>query len=189
MDLDEFEHYIAILQMLKIVYNKTGNVLYPNEVLCNDLEYEIYIEALHYCTPIVNEYYDQEDEVTKWVFCDDQMTEFYNLCKEYGRRHHIPFKDNPFVRKAQKEVNDLMNSINDYSYNWWIKIGTRHKFASSLYFYAGCEFIQTCLAVEAIYKVFDYYTEALKKIKKELTCTALTVYRPQNNYFTERKAA
>ena len=190
MSLGDYDYYIGMIQMLKLFYDKTGEILYPDEVLCTDLEYEIYHEVLQLCTKYTKNYYYKESDETQMIFYDDKMTEFYRLCKEYGRKHNIKFKDNPYVKKAGSEVYSYFDTIPDYSFDWKIQIGTHHQFASSLYFYTGPDFIQTCCAVKAIYDSFNYYAEALEEIRKELfSCTALIVYKPPINLFTERKAA
>lgn len=106
---------IAMLSIAKIVYDETKEV--PETLIDSDSFPEIYYEALYNVGEEIGVGENGYDEyVTKYCFPD--MLEYYELCKEYGRKQKVAFKRNPFVIEAEKFVNTEMNGICSYCIDW-----------------------------------------------------------------------
>jgi len=171
-EIDYFEFIMTPLAMLRLLrdYGKDGNLLdrYRKIELCEDLLMELHFEALNQAAEFVTGYYLEEYECDKFIFSSEAMTEYYRLCREYGRRHKLPSKENPFVKKADIHVSERLH-LNGYGYGWDLKIGTRHKYASCLYFYQYSDFNRQLELLESVLQIFEFYDKELAVLRAELS--------------------
>ena len=96
-----------LLLMIKIFYDHTGiwyNAgLYDYE---DGTNFELFQDMAHH---IFDRFYDGFDD---WgnlfldIF-DSQITEFYDLCKEYSRKKHLAFDKNPYVTALKKKIHSF----------------------------------------------------------------------------------
>ena len=92
-----FESVATVLSILKIQQEYNGKC--PRAVIDQDYDFEVYWEALFSAAEVVTfheEIYQQTEE-SLFTFQDSAMTEYFQLCNEYGKRKHIRWKKNPYV--------------------------------------------------------------------------------------------
>jgi len=116
------------------------------------------------------------DECNAYIqkFCFPSMEDFYRLCREYGRKNQVSFKNNRYVKEATDLVNYEMNGINDYCINWCLftpKKTTEKKWPC-LAVFTSVEFYQPVQLVQALYNIRSYYKEAVKRLEEELASSA-----------------
>ena len=158
---------LGILAIEKIRYDHTGAIV--GKTLDSDFFPETCYEALDdVADSIIANVDDYDVYIQKFLF--PGMEEFYRLCREYGRKKRIYFKNNPYVREAADFVNREMNGIDSYCINWRLftpKKVTDKKFPC-LAVFTDVEFYQPVQLVEALCNIRTYYKQALEKLKEEL---------------------
>lgn len=180
---------LGILAMEKIRYDHTGSII--GETLYEDYFLETYYEALGDVAYSISA---QSDEYGRYIqkFCFPDMEEFYHLCREYGRKNHISFKNNPYVKEAAGFVNHEMYGIDSYSIEWSLftpKNVTEKKWPC-LAVFTDAEFYQPVQLVESLYNIRTYYMQALEKLKKELQSPKKEILcLPKASEAVERRAA
>lgn len=110
-----------------------------------------------------NEDYMQQ----KYYFSDPDMMEYYRHCREYCNLFGVKLKDNPYMKKAEKFVYDMLClDTDDYGYTLHTKIN--HKWASGIVFVYGDYFNGYIELVEALLLIFDFYKNELAELKSVL---------------------
>lgn len=105
-------------------------------------------------------------------FSDPAMTEYFRLCNEYGKKHHIRYAVNPFVLEAKNHVFEWMNGISSWSYAWDFKYKAQDSFIPQLLFeYYPSEFMEYVEAIQAILNVMGFFKEGVFKLNRELNAT------------------
>lgn len=158
---------IAMLSIAKIVYDETKEV--PEALIDSDSFPEIYYEALYNVGEEIGVGENGYDEyVTKYCFPD--MLEYYELCKEYGRKQKVAFKRNPFVIEAENFVNAEMNSICSYCIDWrlFAPKTIEKKRYPCLMVTVTPDFYQPVQLVESLYNIRAYYRVGVGRLKSEL---------------------
>lgn len=183
------DNMLGILAIEKIHYDHTGTI--AGEMLDSEFFPEAYYWALDDVTPNVSANVDDYDVYIQ-KFCFPGMEEFYRLCREYGRKSRVSFKNNPYVKEAVDFVNYEMNGINSYCINWSLftpKKVTDKKWPC-LAVFTDAEFYQPVQLVESLYNIRTYYMQALEKLKKELQSPKKEILcLPKASEAVERRAA
>lgn len=158
----------AILAIKKICYDHTG--ICDAVPLNSDFLWKTYFDALNDSVS-----YTENGSVDAWdtyvqKFQFDGMQRYYDLCREYGRRHHIAFKNNRFVKEATDFVNYEMNSINSYCIEWMLFTPKKdtEKHWPCLAVFTSPEFYQPVQLVESVYNIRSFYKEGVKRLEMEL---------------------
>jgi len=152
---------------------------------------EIYYEALDDVADSVSGILANEDvNIQKFSF--PGMKEFYCLCREYGRKNRVSFKNNRYAREAADFVNREMNGIDSYCINW--RLFTPKKVTDKkwpcLAVFTDVEFYQPVQLVESLYNIRTCYKQALEKLKEELRPPrAELLLPPKVSRAAERNAA
>lgn len=164
----ELNYSLGVLAIEKILYDYLG------EIVGIEIDGDYIFETLLYAFDLVsnrhhhsyNEYSDVE--ITKIQF--PAMQEFYNLCREYGRKHRISFEKNPYIKDTENYVDSEMRSIGSYSIGW--SLFTPKKITDKkwpcLVIFTDNEFYQPVYLIEALCNIRDYYIKSVEKLKKEL---------------------
>lgn len=187
----DFNYSLGVLAIEKILYDHLG------EIVGSEIEEDYIFETQLYALDLVskrlyqsyNEY--REEEITKIQF--PAMQEFYNLCREYGRKHRISFEQNPYVKDAKKYVNSEMNDIGSYSISW--SLFTPKKITEKrwpcLVIFTDYEFYQPVNLIEALCNIRNYYIRSAEKLKKELEEHKAQIIQitPNSISISERNAA
>lgn len=189
-DTDSYmDDLLGILAMEKIRYDHTGII--AGETLHEDYFLETYYEALGDVADSICASVDDYDVYIQ-KFCFPGMEEFYRLCREYGRKNRVSFKNNPYVRKAAIFVNHEMYGIDSYCINWSLftpKKVTEKKWPC-LAVFTDAEFYQPVQLVESLYNIRTYYMQALEKLKKDLQYPKKEILcLPEASEAAERRAA
>ena len=166
-----FESVATVLSILKIQQEYNGKC--PRAVVDQDYDFEVYWEALFSAAEVVTfheEIYQQTEE-SLFTFQDSAMTEYFQLCNEYGKRKHIRWKKNPYVKNAMEKVNQAMHSIDGYAYDYYFLVKPPTNYTPKLGFVMGPDFYGYESAIEALYCVIDFFKQAAKSLKEELSAT------------------
>ena len=158
---------LGILMIEKIRYDHTGTI--TGIPLQEDYLWEVYYEALDDVADSVSGILANEDvNIQKFSF--PGMKEFYCLCREYGRKNRVSFKNNRYAREAADFVNREMNGIDSYCINW--RLFTPKKVTDKkwpcLAVFTDVEFYQPVQVGEALYNIRTCHKQALEKLKEEL---------------------
>ena len=181
---------LAILSIEKICYDHTGAC--NATPLDSDYLWETAYEALNDAA-----LYIENGSVDAWdtyvqKFRFDSMPEYYDLCREYGKKHRIAFKNNRFIKEDADFVADEMNGINSYCIDWMLftpKKETEKRW-TCLAVFTSPEFYQPVQLVESIYNIRSFYEEGVKRLEEELSVQAEKIIQfPANLQETEGKIA
>lgn len=103
-----------------------------------------------------------------WFFSDQGMMEFYRLCRDWSKQRGIPLRRNPYMERARLEVEEQLNSINSYCYNYRFSTKVNHQWASGITLYLSPEFNQEFPLLMTLAHIFDYYRQTAKKLQYEI---------------------
>lgn len=184
------DNLLAILSIEKICYDHMGS--YDSIPLDSDYLWETAYEALNDAAA-----YTEDGSVEAWdtyvqKFRFDSMPEYYDLCREYGKKNRIAFKNNRFVKEALDFVNDEMNGINSYCIDWMLFTPKKetNKRWTCLAVFTSPEFTQPVQLVESIYNIRSFYEEGVKRLEEELSSQTGKITRlPAILQEAERKIA
>lgn len=180
---------LGILAIEKIRYDHTGSIV--GEMLYGDEFPLVCYDALGDVADSTSALVDDYDRYIQ-KFCFPGMEEFYRLCREYGRKNCVSFKNNPYVREAADFVNQEMNGIDSYSIAWSLftpKKVTKKRWPC-LAVFTDAEFYQPVQLVESLYNIRSYYMQALEKLKAELQLSQKELHLlPKVSQTPERSAA
>lgn len=170
--IEEMDYLVGMLSTMKLMFDsgKGEGLFNAFEKVRFDPEYqyELFWEALMYASDFYDEKYHEDDDATEYTLSDKVVTEYYVLCKQYGRRKRIRFKDNPYVKKADDYVTEQMNAIRDYGIGWNLFTKTTGEYTSALNIWLYPGFIQTVELIESILDVFDFYEKEIQTLRAEL---------------------
>lgn len=162
------DNLLAILSIEKIRYDCTG--ICGDTPLDSDYLWETVYEALNnVATYTENGSTDEWDTyVQKFQF--DDMQRYYDLCREYGKKNRVAFKNNRFVKEAADFVRDEMNGIYSYFINWFLFTPKKEteKHWPCLAVFTSPEFYQPVQLVESVYNIRSFYEEGVKRLEEEL---------------------
>ena len=160
---------LAILSIEKICYDHTG--VCSATPLDSDYLWETSYEALNDAAS-----YTENGSLEAWdtyvqKFRFSGMRRYYDLCREYGRKHLIAFKNNRFVKEAADFVSDEMNGINSYCIDWMLFTPQKEteKRWPCLAIFTSPEFYQPAQLVESVYNIRSFYEEGVKRLEEELS--------------------
>jgi len=143
-----------------------------NTDLDQDFHHEAFFEALHSCAENSEQrtFYDDNDGsgYEHWYFYDSCITDYFELSNEYSKRKHIRYKNNPYIKKIVGELRKRLNNIHSYNYDWDIRFSPKKGYKHHFLFAFDYEFYAYLEAIEAIIKVFEFFKNGVKELKKDL---------------------
>ena len=158
----------AILSIKKICYDHMG--ICNSIPLDSDYLWETMYEALNDAAA-----YTEDSFVDAWGAYVQKlrfpnMQKYYDLCREYGKKHRIAFKNNRFIKGAADFVNSEMNGINSYCIDWMLVTPKKEteKHWPCLAVFTSPEFYQPVQLVESVYNIRSFYEEGVKRLEEEL---------------------
>lgn len=183
------EDVIRLLYLDKLLFeNEDG---YSGLNLDGEYFYTTAWETLMYLACEYVEFEMTESVMYKFQF--PEMYAFYNLCKEHSKQHNIKFKKNPYVKAAEKYVDDVLYSSNAQNFVWnlWIPRKEVNKRTYILMLELGMYFEDYLEIIEALFNIRNYYSEQIKKLKEELYGFKIIMNMPNthSDKTEERKAA
>jgi len=126
--------------------------------------WEILCESV-YINPKRNYEYDC---YTTYIYLSDPvMVEFYRLCKEYGERHHLAEKENPYFKESISRVSACLD-VPSYNYNFGIITGTAKKRSSGIIIVYDDDFCESEFLMEGILDALAYYKSKVNELKEVL---------------------
>ena len=110
------------------------------------------------------DYYD----VNKWYFSNKSMVEYYRLCRVYGSAHGLKLKDNPYMRQAQRFIENVMDFDYCEGYSWHLNTKMNHEWASGIVFCTDCYFNGEYRLLEALLEIGRWYEDGVKRLREVL---------------------
>lgn len=164
----DFEDVATSLAINKIVYDATGETV--SQTIDSDDWFEAYYEAIDQVAELIARSLVDGYDTYVDKYCFPDMYRYYELCREYSRRHKIKFKRNPYVRKAYQVVNTEMNGINSYCIDWHLFAPQKvcKKKYPCLAVFTAPEFYQPVQLVESLYNIRCFYREETAALEREL---------------------
>ena len=170
-EIEDFEHLLGMLSVIQIMRDSGDEKPLLDEYkdfdIELDLEWTLFFDALEQSAECYRCHYLEGDDCDEHFFSDRVMTEYYRLCKEYGRRNDFKFAENPYVAKADKYVHQCME-IDDYGYGWKLSTGTQHKHASALHVFLYPDFCQTVWLLQSVRKALRFYHDEIESLRRAL---------------------
>lgn len=160
---------LAILSIEKICYDHTGGAC-DSIPLDSDFLFETTYESLNKAASYIEYGFVEDWDIYVQKFKFPDMQKYYNLCRKYGRKHCIAFKNNRFIKEAADFVADEMNGINSYCINWMLftpKKETEKRWPCLAVFISP-EFYNPVQLVESVYNIRSFYEEGVKHLEEEL---------------------
>ena len=184
------EDTFSILMILALLYDHTGKKPAPHTIFDADYVPEIYFEALEYVAEECERGENTDfDTFVKYQF--PGMCEYYALCREHSRKNGIAFKNDPYVKEAERTVYEALQSINSYCFDWrlFTPVKETEKKYPCLLFVTSPEFWCPPDQIEAFIRIGRFYTQGVDRLKKELTEETTIRVLPPAAVTEERKAA
>ena len=103
-----------------------------------------------------------------WFFSDQSMMDFYRLCRDWSRQRGIGLKDNPYMRHAEQELEEQLDSIHSCYYVYRYSTKVNHRWASGITLYISPEFNQEFALLKALAYLFDYYKRTAERLRYEI---------------------
>ena len=164
--LDDVRAALDCVQLCRILhdYKKT----FCSWEACSDTWWQLVYEAFECIGDIswmdCNEY----AMLQKYYFSSNAMMEYYRLCREYCHMYHVSLKENPFIKKAEKYADDMMEfPKGDFGYILQTRIN--HEWASGIVLYYSEYFDSYKDMIEALLEIFDFYERELAALKSALS--------------------
>lgn len=180
----------CMLLILALLYDHTGKKPAPHTIFDADYVPEIYFEALEYVAEECERSENTDfDTFVKYQF--PGMCEYYALCREHSRKNRIAFKNDPYVKEAERTVYEALQSINSYCFDWrlFTPVKETEKKYPCLLFVASPEFWCPPDHVKAFIRIGRFYTQGVDRLKKELAEETTIRVLPPAAVTEERKAA
>jgi len=116
-----------------------------------------------------------DDWKTQYYLSSPEMMEYYRHCRTYCKTHGVSLKDNPFMKKAEEQVNHMLQELSG-NYGWTLLTRINHQWASGIVFYHDDYFDAYAYMelIEALLEIFHFYEtelEALRQIISNLEPT------------------
>lgn len=189
-EIDGADYLFCMLSISKIVYDNMGVLVENNTVFDTDYFWEIYYGAQEMAGEEVAESYDEDNDNYITKYCFPYMREYYTLCREYGRKCQIAFRNNRYIRKSYEFVESQMSGIGSYCIDWKLFVPKKNvgsKYACLLVV-QDSEFFQPLELIEALFNIRAFFADGVQKLKKELGITESKIISlPQINAAEERK--
>ena len=166
----EINDYLwGTIYVLKTVYDHDpdANVMksYKEIVMDGDYIYEVSEEAIRQFFADTREYYDDEKELSVYVFFDPIMTEFWELCEAYEERLGIKPEENRHRGDMERALNSALY-IPDYSIAERVYMDAKRKNGCRIVLLCYCDFCSFHWIPEALseaYDAFVYHTRLLRE--------------------------
>ena len=189
-ELECAEDTFSILMILALLYDHTGKKPAPHTIFDADYMPEIYLEALDYVAEECERGENTDfDTFVKYQF--PGMCEYYALCREHSRKNGIAYKNDPYVKEAERAVYEELQKINSYCFDWklFAPVKETEKKYPCLLFVTSPEFWCPPDQIEAFIRIGRFYTQGVDRLKKELTEETTIRVLPPAAVTEERKAA
>ena len=178
------DYDLGVLAMEKILYDNGFEIL--GTLIDEDYIYQNMFKSLEKCTDNIYSDYREEDESEIYYFTSGYLVRYIKLAHEYGKRHHIRQKDNPWFKKLDNTIHDEMYGIDSYCYDWDCNFRRKKNRPICLTLYLSPEFFQPVQAVRAVSSIFAFVRDESKVLRDELSVNSVLKLLSQT---IERKAA
>ncbi len=133
-----------------------------------DMRFSIY-ELCSLCTDVCYLGFSEDDCVSMWYFINHSMLEYYKLCREYGSKHRLKLKANPYMIEAEKFVSEVMYLHGCYGFAWHLNAKVGHAGASGLIFHTDDYFNGEFELISALLEIRAWYLDGVQRLKNILS--------------------
>lgn len=159
------------IYILKIVYdhNPEASVLrsFKDRDVDGDDVYEIAESAIDQFFTDTRRDYNEEEDLSIYIFFDPLITDFWKLCVEYEERLRLKPEENKY-RKEMENALDSALYIPDYSYDAKYYTDTKQEDGCRLVLLCYCEFCGYHWIPEALSEAYDAFVHYTALIREEL---------------------
>ena len=159
------------IYILKIVYdhNPEASVLrsFKERDVDGDDVYEIAESAIDQFFTDTRRDYNEEEDLSIYIFFDPLITDFWKLCAEYEERLRLKPEENKY-RKEMENALDSALYIPDYSYDAKYYTDTKQEDGCRLELLCYCEFCGYHWIPEALSEAYDAFVHYTALIREEL---------------------
>jgi hypothetical protein len=161
-----YEDLLDVLSALKVwaLMHRAGLWTYEGSTtaLSEDCYYVV-CDALYGCFSHAESDYDEKNDEYSYFFSDRCFADYYKLSRKYGKRNQIPFYQNPYVRRAELYVDEMLHGPYTCAHNLRVK---RHK--PGLHFYHCSEFYYEVQLIEQLLNIRRFFLNGIEELKVEL---------------------
>ena len=168
----EIDDYLwESVYIMKSVYDHSPDAavlqFYRNDELDGDYVYEIAENSVDQFFADTRMYYNENEDLSVYVFFDPIITGFWQLCDEYEQRCGFKPEENRYRKEMGKALDSALH-IPDYSYNAIWYTDTKHKNGCRLVLLCYCEFCGFQWIPEALKEAYDAFVHHAKRLKDAL---------------------
>ena len=160
------DYCLGVLAMEKHLYDNGFDIL--GTPIDEDYIYQNMLESFDNCADEMYSDYRDEDECEIIYFTSGYLARYIKLAHEYGKKHHIRQKDNPWFEMLDCTIHDEMYGIESYCYDWDTNLQRKKNMPICLILYLSPEFFQPVSAVRAISNIFAFVRDESLNLRDEL---------------------
>ena len=156
--------------MLCYEYGKLENYIAQGNKELHEDYYSSFYDVLSIASDFIAMDYLEDYCENKYYFGFTSMSEYYRLCRDYCNAHHVSLKQNPYMEQAYRFVNAAMDLDCSGGYAYTLQTKINHEWASGLVVVTDESFFRDEFHLaEALLRINDWYTQALERLKADLT--------------------
>ena len=155
--------------LLCYTYDKLSEFIDIGNETPNDNYCECFIDAVASAADLFDMHYSECYEVQTLYVSFESMMEYYRLCRIHSRQNHIRLRDDPYVKDAERFVEDMFDFDEYGGYCVDLKTKVNHKWASGLVIRIDVNYFNNeFLIAEAVFAIGAWYEIAVRRLRKEL---------------------
>lgn len=130
---------------------------------------ETYYDAIGSAADLFEIHYSEKAEEHCFYVSFQNMVEYYRLCRQYSRSHHIRLGDNPYMKEAKDYVYCTMELGGNGGYYVHLQTKINHEWASGLVIRTDDNYFNGEFELaEAVFEIGDYYERAVVRLRQTL---------------------
>ena len=163
--------FFAMLRLAKMAHDSDlkdkAEEIFRGVSLDCDMYYEMVYELNGSVFEDTSLFYNEEDGIETYVFCDPLIDRFCQLCWQYEQRRHLSEEENPYRKEVGQAICEgfRMNSYS-YDFDWKLSAGDRGR--RRLLFFYGEEFYSTDELPCGLLDIREAFQELNFRLEKEL---------------------
>ncbi len=167
----------AVLEMLPSIqyallcytYGKLDKFISFGNTEAHEDYIETYYDAIGSAADLFELHYSEKTEEHCLYVSFQSMVEYYRLCRQYSRSHHIRLGDNPYMKEAEDYVYCTMELDGNGGYYVHLQTKINHEWASGLVIRTDDNYFNGEFELaEAVFEIGDYYERAVVRLRQTL---------------------
>lgn len=169
MNLEEIQYVMSMLYTAKKLYDVgrsdildiVDGEINPDD--CISFGYE----AVQYVCDRVYINYSERRDLYTYYFSDESIMRYYKLCREYTRLKGIALRDNSYMKRAEENVSENLDSGCYYCY-YRLQTKINHAWSAGIVFYFSSDFYEFDALVYRMAEVKDFFIHEAETLQKEV---------------------